>query len=114
MASPRQEQSQVEMMDQMSEELSYEKTAHKKVKHQLLCYKAQLEETKSCTERLEAASLGAIEVLQHLIFHNQNVDGAVALNQQCMAKEKEAQATEMQDWKQRTVELATNHDQLEV
>ena len=44
MASPRQEQSQHEMMNQMtqmSEELSYEKTAHKKVQH-------QLEETKSC------------------------------------------------------------------
>ena len=81
MASPRQEQSQHEMMNQMiqmSEELSYEK----KVQHQLLCCITQLEE------------------LQHLIFHNQNVDGAVALNQQCMAKEKEAQATEMQDWKQ--------------
>jgi hypothetical protein len=65
-------------------------------------------------ERVEAASLGAIEVLQHLIFHNQNVDSAVALNQQCLTREKEAQATEMQDWKQRTVELATNHDQLEI
>ena len=117
MASPRQEQSQHEMMNQMtqmSEELSYEKTAHKKVQHQLFCCKAQLEETKLCMERVEAASLGAIDVLQHLIFHNQNVDSAVALNQQCLAKEKEAQATEMQEWKQRTVELATNHDQLEI
>ena len=118
MASPRQEQSQHEMMDQMlqmSKELSYEKTAHKKVEHQLLlCCIAQLEETKSCMKRVEAASLGTIKVLRHLIFHNQNVDRAIALNQQCMAKEKEVQATEMQDWKQRTVELATNRDQLEI
>ena len=106
MASPRQDQSQYEMMDQMmqmSKELSHEKTAHKKVI-------AQLEETKSCMLRVEAASLGTIKVLRHLIFHNQNV----ALNQQCMAKEKEAQAIEMQDLKQRTVELATNRDQLEI
>ena len=118
MASPRQEQSEHEMMDQMmqmSKELSHEKTEHKKVEHQLLlCCIAQLEETKSCMKRVEAASLGTIKVLRHLIFHNQNVDRAVALNQQCMAKEKEAQATEMHDWKQRTVELATNRDQLEI
>ena len=118
MASPRQEQSQHEMMDQMmmqmSKELSYEKTANKKVEHQLLlCCIAQLEETKSCMKRAEAASLGAIKLLQHLIFHNENVDRAVALNQQCIAKEKEAQSTELQDWKQRTVELATNRYQLE-
>ena len=110
MASPRQEQSQHEMMNQMmqmSKELSYEKTAHKKVQH-------QLEETKSCMKRVEAASLGTIKVLRHLISHNQNVDRAVALNQQRMAKEKEAQATEIQDWKQRTVELAANRYQLEI
>ena len=55
MASPRQEQAQHEMMKQMmqmSKELSYEKTAHKKVI-------AQLEETKSCMKRVEAASLAA-------------------------------------------------------
>ena len=113
---PRQGQSQHEMMDQMmqmTEELSNEKTAHKKVKHQLLCCIALLEETISCTERVEAASLGAIKMLKHLIFHNQNVDRALALNQQCLAKEKEAQATEMQDWKQRSVELTAHYDQLE-
>ena len=118
MAFPKQEQSQHEIMDQMmqmSKELIYEKTAHKKVEHQLLlCCIAQLEETKSCMKRVEAASLGTIKVLRHLIFHNQNVDRAAALNQQCMAKEKEAQATEMQDWKQRTVELAANRYQLEI
>ena len=114
MALSGQEQSQHEMMDQMSKALNYEKTAHKKVKHQLLCYKVQLEETKSCVERVEAASIETIKVLQHLISHNQNVDLAVALNQQCLAKQKEAQATDMQDCKQRSVELATNHDQLEI
>ena len=111
---PRQGQSQHEMMDQMSKDLNYEKTAHEKVKYQLLCYKAQLEEKKLCMKRVEAASVGAIKVLQHLISHNQNVELTVAFNQQCLAKQKEVQATEMQDCKQRRVELATNHDQLEI
>ena len=63
MASPGQEQSQQEMMDQMiqmSKELNYEKTAHKKVKHQLLCCIA---ETKSCMEQVEAASQGQYRVI---------------------------------------------------
>ena len=108
MASPGQD----EMM-QVCKELKYEKTAHTKVKNQLLCCIAQFEETKSCMKRVEAASLGSIKALQQLISHNQNVDRAVALNQQCLVEQKEAQATEMQDWKQRTVDLATNRDQLE-
>ena len=60
MASSGQEQSQQEMIDQMSKELNYEKTAHNKVKHQLLCCIA---ETKSCMEQVEAASQGQYRVI---------------------------------------------------
>ena len=60
MASPGQEQSQQEMIDQMSKELNYEKTAHTKVKHHLLCCIA---ETKSCMEQVEAASQGQYRVI---------------------------------------------------
>ena len=109
MASSGQEQSQHEMMDQMiqmSKELNHEKTAHTEVKHQLLCC---IEDMK----KIETASLGTIKVFLQLVSHNQNVERAMALNQQCLDEQKDAQATEMQDLKQRAVELATNRDQLE-
>ena len=116
MASPGQDHSQHQMMDEMIQiskelsELNCEKKAHAKVKHQLLCC---IKETKSCMERVEAASSGTIMVLQQLISHNQNVEKEVAFNHQCLAIQKEVQVTEMQDWKQRTSELATNIGRLE-
>ena len=117
MASPGQEQSQQEMMGQMiqmSKELNNEKTAHNKVKHQLLCCIAQLEETKSCMEQVEAASFGTIKDFLQLVYHNQNVERALAFNQQYLDEQREAQTTEIQDCKQRAVELATNIEKLEI
>ena len=128
MASPGQEQSQHEMKDQMmqmrqelndektahAKELNDDKSAHSKVKYQLLYCIAQLKATEACMKRVEVASLEKIKSLHQLISHNQNVERVVALNQQCLVEQKAVQATEMKDWKQRTVVLATNCDKLEI
>ena len=62
---------------------------------------------------VEVVSFKKIKLLCQLISHNKNVERAVALRQQCLVEQKKAQSNEMEDWKQRTVILATNHDELE-
>ena len=143
MASPLQdEQSQHEMKDQMMQMRQELNDAHTKVVYQLLHCVAQLEETaemsqaeglggghalpppqfltpcnspetESCMKAVEVVSFKKIKLLCQLISHNKNVERAVALRQQCLVEQKKAQSNEMEDWKQRTVILATNHDELE-
>ena len=111
------EQSQHEVMDQMlkkTQELSDEKTVHEKLKQQLSNCIGHLEETESCMKRVETASLEEIIALHQLISHNKNVERTVAMNQQFLLEQKELQATEMQEWKQRTTALATSFDKLEI
>ena len=132
------EQSQYEVMAQMmkrTQELSDEKTAHEnektahenektahknernaheKLKKQLLNCIEHLEETEYCMKQVEAASLEEIKALRQLISHNKNVERAMAMNQQCIVQQKETEATEMQELKQRTTALETRCDKLEI
>ena len=91
-----------------------EKAAHEKLKQQSLNCIGHLEETESCTKRVETASLEEIKALWQLISHNKNVERAVSMNQQCIVVQKETEATEMQELKQRTTALATRLDKLEI
>ena len=121
------EQSQHETMDQMlkmSQELKMEmrkkdglledeKNARTKVEQQLLSCNEQLEQTKACMKRVEAASMENMKKIGQLISHNKNVERAVTMNAQDLVNGKEGQKNEIQELKQKITAIAMSRDKLE-
>ena len=121
------EQSQHETMDQMmkmSQELKMEmrkkdglledeKNARTKVEQQLLSCNEQLEETKACMKRVEAASMENMKKIGQLISHNKNVERAVTMNAQDLVNGKEGQKNEIEELKQKITAIAMSRDKLE-
>ena len=121
------EQSQHETMNQMmkmSQELKMEmrkkdglledeKNARTKVEQQLSSCNEQLEETKSCMKRVEAASMENMKKIGQLISHNKNVERAVTMNAQDLVNGKEGQKNEIQELKQKITAIAMSRDKLE-
>ena len=121
------EQSQHETMDQMmkmSQELKMEmrkkdglledeKNARTKVEQQLSSCNEQLEVTKACMKRVEAASMENMKKIGQLISHNKNVERAVTMNAQDLVNGKEGQKNEIEELKQKITAIAMSRDKLE-